>query len=166
MRLFVAVQLSDPMKNSLVEVMHDLKKQGVNGNFTPKQNLHMTLTFIGETDKKQEIQKLMEEIGFQPFRIVLTEAGSFGDLQWIGVKGNQKLKGYVNELQKKLREHGIPFDNKKFTPHITILRGAKSSRPYSIQVPKLEMQVEKISLMKSEQKDGRTVYKEVFSVQQ
>ena len=164
MRLFVAVQLSEQMKNSLVEVMHDLKKQGLSGNFTPRQNLHLTLTFIGETDRRQQIQEIMKEIGFQPFRLALTEPGSFGDVRWIGVKGNQKLKGYVNELQKRLREQGIPFDDKKFIPHITILRGAKSGRPCSITVPKLEMQAERVSLMKSEQKDGRTVYREVFSV--
>lgn len=164
MRLFVAVQLSGQMKDALVEVMHDLKNQGVSGSYVPKQNLHMTLTFIGETDKRHEIQDIMREIGFQPFRIALTEAGNFGDTQWIGVKGNQKLKGYVNELQKKLREHGIPFDGKKFTPHITILRSTKASRPYTVKAPKLDMQVEKISLIKSEQKDGKTVYKEMFSV--
>ena len=164
MRLFVAVQLSEPMKNALVEVMHELKNQGVGGSYVPKQNLHMTLTFIGETDKRQQIQEIMSEIGFQPFRIVLTEAGNFGDTQWIGVKGNQKLKGYVNELRKRLREQGIPFDGKNFTPHITLLRGAKASRPYTVNTPKLDMNVEKISLMKSEFKDGKAVYKEVFSV--
>ena len=164
MRLFVAVQLSEPMKNALVDVMHDMKNQGVSGSFVPKQNLHMTLSFIGETDRRQEIQEIMSEIGFQPFRIALTEAGNFGDTQWIGVKGNQKLKGYVNELQKKFRERGIPFDGKKFTPHITLLRRAKAGRPYTVRVPKLDMNVEKISLMKSELKDGKSVYKEMFSV--
>lgn len=164
MRLFVAVPLSEQMKDTLVEVMHDMKNQGVSGNFVPKQNLHLTLTFIGETDKRYQIQDIMREIGFQPFRIVLTEAGNFGDTQWIGVKGNQKLKGYVNELQKKFREQGIPYDGKKFTPHITLLRGTKANRPYIVKIPKLDMQAEKISLMKSEQKDGRMVYKEMFSV--
>ena len=31
MRLFIAIQLSDEMKKSLVACMHDLKKQGVEG---------------------------------------------------------------------------------------------------------------------------------------
>lgn len=144
--------------------MHDMKNQGVGGSYVPKQNLHMTLTFIGETDKRQQVQEIMSEIGFQPFRIALTEAGNFGDTQWIGVKGNQKLKGYVNELQKRFREEGIPFDGKKFTPHITLLRRTKASHPYTVKAPKLDMNVEKISLMKSEFKDGKPVYKEIYSV--
>ena len=32
MRLFIAIQLSDEMKKALVGYMHDLKKQGVEGN--------------------------------------------------------------------------------------------------------------------------------------
>lgn len=43
MRLFVAIPLSEEMKNALVGVMHDLKKQGVEGNYVPAQNLHITL---------------------------------------------------------------------------------------------------------------------------
>lgn len=48
MRLFIAIQLSDEMKKALVACMHDLKKQGVEGNYVPAQNLHLTLAFIGE----------------------------------------------------------------------------------------------------------------------
>ena len=32
MRLFIAIQLSDEIKKALVGFMHDLKKQGVEGN--------------------------------------------------------------------------------------------------------------------------------------
>ncbi len=32
MRLFIAIQLSEEMKKALVACMHDLKKQGVEGN--------------------------------------------------------------------------------------------------------------------------------------
>src|SRR5699024_12214566 len=41
-------QLSPEMKKALVSCMHDLKKQRVEGNYVPAQNLHMTLAFIGE----------------------------------------------------------------------------------------------------------------------
>ena len=52
MRLFIAIQLSDEMKKALVACMHDLKKQGVEGNYVPAQNLHMTLAFIGEYESE------------------------------------------------------------------------------------------------------------------
>ena len=61
MRLFIAIQLSDEMKKALVACMHDLKKQGVEGNYVPAQNLHMTLAFIGEYEsacRRKEISAI------------------------------------------------------------------------------------------------------------
>ena len=65
MRLFIAIQLSDEMKKALVACMHDLKKQGVEGNYVPAQNLHMTLAFIGEYDNPGKVK---EVIGKSLFR--------------------------------------------------------------------------------------------------
>ena len=48
MRLFVAVQLSEEMKKSILACMHGLKKAGVSGSYVPAQNLHLTLAFLGE----------------------------------------------------------------------------------------------------------------------
>ena len=39
MRLFIAIPLSEEMKKALVTCMHDLKKQGVEGNYVPAQGL-------------------------------------------------------------------------------------------------------------------------------
>ena len=47
MRLFVAIQLSDDMRKSIVTLKHDLKAKGIKGNYTPLQNLHLTMCFIG-----------------------------------------------------------------------------------------------------------------------
>ena len=38
MRLFIAIRLSDEMKKVLIGCMHDLKKQGVEGNYVPAEN--------------------------------------------------------------------------------------------------------------------------------
>lgn len=161
MRLFIAIQLSDEMKKSLVACMHDLKKQGVEGNYAPAQNLHLTLAFIGEYDDPGKVKSSMEKVPFAPFRLSLSEKGNFGNLLWIGVKGNQKLKTYVKNLRESLKEAGIPFDHGKFTPHITLIRKAACRHPYQVHLKKTEMTVKKISLMKSERKNGKVVYREI-----
>lgn len=91
----------------------------------------------------------------------LGDTGNFGDVFWIGVKGNQKLKSYVKELRDALAAAGIPCDKGKFIPHITLVRKFSSRSALKLPVPKGEMTVKKASLMKSEFKNGKTMYVEL-----
>ena len=161
MRLFIGIRLSDNMKKALVACMHDLKKQGVEGKYVPAQNLHLTLAFIGEYDDPGKVKNVIERVPLPQFRLSLSEKGNFGNLLWAGVKGNQKLKTYVKDLRTALKNAEIPFDNDKFVPHITLIRKAASKKPYEMHLPKAEMTVEKVSLLKSDRKDGRVVYREI-----
>ena len=161
MRLFIALQLSEEMKKTLVACMHDLKKQGVEGNYVSAQNLHVTLAFIGEYEDPSKVKAVMERVPFREFRMTLSEKGNFGNTLWIGVKGNQKLKSYVRELRAALKENGIPCDNDEFIPHITLIRKSSARKPYPAHLTKTEMMVKKASLMKSVQKNGDVVYKEL-----
>lgn len=161
MRLFIAISLSEEMKKELVACMHDLKKQGVEGNYVPAQNLHMTLAFIGEYDDPAKVKRVIESVPLPQFRLGISEKGNFGNLLWAGVKGNQKLKIYVRDLRAALKAAGIPFEDDKFIPHITLIRKASSKKPYQMRLPKAEMTVKKVSLMKSEMKNGKTVYREI-----
>lgn len=161
MRLFVAVSLSEDMKKDLVRFMHEMKKQGVEGNFVPAQNLHMTLAFIGEYDKPSKVKEILAGIPLPEFRLCLTDTGYFGNILWMGVKGNQKLKGYVRDVRAALKANGIPCDQEKFVPHITLVRKISAKKSWKASLPKSEMTVKRASLMKSEQKDGKIVYKEL-----
>lgn len=164
MRLFIAIQFSNDIKKGLISVMHELKKKGVGGNYTAADNLHLTLAFIGEVQNSDGVKSAMEAAAFAPFMLSLTDLGNFGDILWVGAKGGQKLKAYVKALGVALDAAGIKYDKKKFEPHITLVRKASNARPQGIVVPKKEMMVRKISLMKSEQKNGKVVYTEIFHV--
>ena len=161
MRLFIAIRLSDEMKKALVTCMHDLKKQGVEGNYVPAQNLHMTLAFLGEYDDPAKVKDVIRKVPLPEFRLSLSEKGNFGNILWAGVKGNQKLKTYVKDLRAALAEEGIPFNREKFVPHITLIRKVSAKKPYQVHLPKADMTVKKASLMRSEQKNGKMVYKEL-----
>ena len=164
MRLFIAIELSDNMKKSLIGVMHQLKQQGVTGSYVPVQNLHVTLAFIGETDQMQQVKAVMDQVPLEKGRLSFSSYGNFGDVFWIGIKGNQKIKKYVSDLRRALKDTGIPCDTSKFEPHVTLLRKMKGRRPADLPVPQEDMMIKKISLMKSELKDGKRVYKEIYSV--
>ena len=161
MRLFIAIQLSDEIKKALVGYMHDLKKQGVEGNYVPAQNLHMTLAFIGEYDNPGQIKEILRSLPLPEFRLNLSEKGNFGNILWAGVKGNQKLAAYVKALRAALSAEEVPCDTDKFIPHITLIRKASAKKPIQTPLPKADMMVKKASLMKSEQKNGKVSYREL-----
>lgn len=48
MRLFIAIQFEEKILDALNDFQDDLKEKGVTGNYTKRENLHITLAFIGE----------------------------------------------------------------------------------------------------------------------
>ena len=71
------------------------------------------------------------------------------------------LAAYARELRAALMAEGIPCDQEKFVPHITLIRRAASSKPYEVHLGKADMMVKRASLMRSEQRDGKVVYREL-----
>ncbi|MDF2487174.1 MAG: hypothetical protein K0R46_3342, partial [Herbinix sp.] len=51
MRLFIAIILEEEIKDSLVQTVGRLKGLAKGGTFTDKENLHITVNFIGETKR-------------------------------------------------------------------------------------------------------------------
>ncbi len=162
MRLFAAIELSQELKKTITQTLHDLKKAGVRGNYVPVQNLHLTLAFIGETRDAEAVMNALSQVRIKPFRLSLSELGTFGDILWAGMKGNQGLSGAAKAVRDALDAAGISYDRKKFVPHITLIRKL-SGNWKQVRAPKGEMTVSKVSLFKSEQKDGKRVYTEIYS---
>lgn len=155
MRLFISIQLSDTMKDELEGSQLIMRSNGISGNYTRRDNLHLTLAFIGEYSDADEILEILDGIEFEPFTIRNEGIGSFGELWWSGISESPELKMLVKRIRRTLADEGIPFDNKKFRPHITLLR---KPRPSSAMIPadtatplgNAEMIVEHISLIRSD----------------
>ena len=161
MRLFIAVQLTDDMKNALTSIQAFLRGHGVHGNFTKLDNLHLTLAFIGEYADPDYVLDAMRAVAFSPFSIRLEGFGSFGDLYWTGIGGSEALAVCVKRLRRTLAERGIPFDRKKFSPHITLLRKASFDKRAGfpgVTVSDAAMEVQTISLMRSDRAKNGMVY--------
>ena len=102
--------------------MHELKKAGVRGSYVPAQNLHVTLSFIGETKDAAAIKAALQTLDDKPFRMSFAELGVFDNLLWVGIKGNQGLNKLARHVAAALDE-AIQYDRKKFVPHITTQHG-------------------------------------------
>lgn len=172
MRLFIAVLLDDSIKDALMKEIGWLKTQSVQGNFTRRENLHLTLAFLGETDKLSQAKKAMERVKSESMSLCLGKQGMFGgrdgDLFWRGLKPNPTLEKLQKDLCRRLEEQGFSLEQRKFVPHLTLGRRViLSPQADRSDCPCLngQMKVKKISLMKSERVGGKLVYTEIFSRQ-
>jgi len=162
-RLFIAVQLSEEMRDAIGKVQSELLRMGVRGNYTPRENLHLTLAFIGDYSDPEQVLEVMSGIPFEPFEMRLDGIGCFGDLWWAGLKPSAGLQGYVRQLRHALAQAGIPFDRKRFSPHITVLRRAsvELSRLPGISVEEIGMLADHASLMRSDRGKRGMIYTEI-----
>ena len=155
MRLFIAISLSPELQSALLDVRAQLEARGVAGRFTPPENCHLTLAFIGEYPDPDAVP--LPPVA--PFPLTLEGLGAFGDLWWVGVERSDPLERCVRRLREALTEAGIPFDRKRFNPHITLARWA-AGRPVAA-VPHARMTVDHISLMRSDRGPRGMVYTEL-----
>lgn len=164
MRLFIAIQFDDILLDALENFQDELKREGLQGRYTPTENLHLTMAFIGEYGNPDTVMEAMDSVRLETFTLRLEGAGSFGDLYWAGISRNQVLEANVKKLRHSLAESNIPFDRKRFSPHITLVRKAvfhgKTPLPV-INPPVAEMEVGSISLMRSERGKHGMIYTEL-----
>ena len=164
MRLFIAINLSDEMKNALLDLQNELFDHGVRGRYTTEENLHLTLAFIGEYPDAEPVLDAMLEVSFKPFELTLDGMGRFEDLWWAGVKDSVSLAAVARRIRRALAEHEIPFDRKRFSPHITLIRKASGELP-GVHPRPVSMTVETISLMRSDRGRNGMIYTELGTLE-
>ncbi len=93
-------------------------------------------------------------------RIKLTHIGNFDDLYWVGVEEDSELEKLVKRIRRAFADNGIPFDRKKFYPHITVVRGVfyDGKGLPDVSVETVEMNVDQISLMRSDRGKSGMIY--------
>jgi 2'-5' RNA ligase len=163
MRIFIAIRFTEAFKEPIFDAQDALRDNGVRGNFTLPENLHLTLAFIGETDRVDDIKAAVKAVNFEPFEIKTGKLGCFNGrskIVWLGLNGEKNLKTIAADLRKNLDERGIGYDQGRFQPHITLVR-QPSDMPLDIDIESASMTVKEISVMKSERISGKLVYTEL-----
>ena len=165
MRLFIAIHLSQEIKETLIDLQNDWYDLGVRGNYSSEENLHLTLAFIGEYSDPMPVMDALQCVTFAPIPLQLEGVGAFGDLWWAGVTRSSALEAVAKQIRRALAEKYIPFDKKKFNPHITLLRRASVDKIPPVSFAPASMTVDTISLMRSDRGKDGMIYTEVGSIQ-
>lgn len=173
MRIFIAINFQDPWIEELTHTISILQKHSLKGNFTRKDNLHLTVAFIGEVagDRIDELIHTMKKVSFHPFIMELLDLGQFryqGDvLYYRKVTCSKELTGYRSHLLEELKGANFSVDEKEFVPHITLGRKCLMKEGFTdIDFNQLllskSMIVHEICLMKSEQINGLLTYTKLY----
>jgi 2'-5' RNA ligase len=170
MRLFIAITLSETIKQALQDLQTPFRLRRQRGNFTTFNNLHLTLVFIGECSIQETefIESILEEVKGHPFELTLGELGLFikkdGEIRWVGIRHNPLLTKLQASITQALRENEISFEDRKYVPHLTLVRNYRASTQESFllsQSKPLSFKVNSFSLMKSERNHDELQYTEI-----
>jgi len=162
-RIFLAIRFEDEVKRKLVEIQDTLKQRGVQGNYCPYNNLHLTLIFIGEKYDLPAIRQAVNEVQFEPFSLSLDYLGSFptkDGVIWSGVKERRLVSDLVEKLRERLTMNGVSFKDLPFFPHVSLVQHP-SEIVTDVDLPDVSIPVARISVMKSERIEGELVYHEI-----
>ena len=130
MRLFVSLAIPDVVAQGLL-----LLQGGIPGaRWQRREQLHLTLRFIGETDgaEAQDIDDALAGIAAPGFSLELHGVGSFGGRDprqlWVGVRPNEALTHLQRKVETAMQRIGLAPEPRKFTPHVTLARLKASPR--------------------------------------
>ena len=129
LRLFVALELPDPVRESLAAIATLAPQLG--RGWTPPRNLHLTLKFLGQVPAEglEPVSAALRGIPFKPFvthptgfccfptprraRILAVELADADD----------HLKTLAAAIDTACEPLGFPRETRPFRPHITLARG-------------------------------------------
>ncbi len=134
MRLFLALDVNKQTRASLYSLQQTMQKLGIEGAYVPVGNFHVTLRFLGETDRIGEIGLALVQLvrGIRPFTLRLAEYELFGGRTAVvradGDGG--ELKSLYESAQAALFDAGFPLEKRPPTPHITLARRITPHKEY------------------------------------
>lgn len=173
MRLFLAVEFDDTLKDAIVNAIGGVRIPNPPWRWVARSNIHITLKFLGDTPEEM-VPALVETVSavcreISPFEIVLGGIGGFPNLKKPRVlfyevtTGAGPLVSLAQRIETALYEGlSIPRDERPFRAHATVARIKNPITPDHAarlqKAPSVEhrsQRVERVSLMQSElHRDG------------
>jgi 2'-5' RNA ligase len=134
-RLFVALEIPAAVRENLATLMKELsalekQSSGKKARWVRRENLHLTLKFIGEAvpNKLDQIVAALSLVqSDQPAELQFRGLGFFPDekrprVLWAGIDASPNLAAIVGDIEQQLELLGFPREKRAFTPHLTLAR--------------------------------------------
>ena len=132
MRTFIALDLPENIREDIAGVVSNFRSTSPFGvNWVPKENLHITFQFIGETKEEDipEIAEFIENSFSELSTLLFTDPrleilpGRNPKIIWLRLENNDNLILKISKrLKSKLRQMGYKIDSRRLRFHITLGR--------------------------------------------
>ena len=130
-RLFIALSFPIDIVVKLTELQSGLR----GARWVPPQNLHLTLSYIGEDSNilLEDLADVLRSLAVQAFCMQLRGINNFTSRGlsksiWVGVAEKSSLISLQSKIKNCLQINRIPIDKRQFSPHVTLAR-LKNVRP-------------------------------------
>jgi 2'-5' RNA ligase len=125
-RLFAAINLPERIRDDVTAIYEAIP----GARWTEDGKLHFTLRFIGDVDDDDagRVDSALRTVAFVPFTMRLKSTGFFPPrgkpkVLWCGVARCEELTRLQKRIERALTSRaGLPPEDRKFSPHITIAR--------------------------------------------
>ena len=178
MRLFIAANLSEEVKEYLTNIQEQIKEKVHEEDklmIVAKDQMHLTLKFLDEVqpDKAKKIKELLNEIEFKPFSSNLNGLGFFPTekyirVVWVGLSQEEKIIALQETIEEKLKK--LFKKDKDFRPHLTLARIKFIKDPElfinklkNIKIENKAVNIDSFTLMKSTLTSNGVIYDELQS---
>ncbi|MBY0421530.1 MAG: RNA 2',3'-cyclic phosphodiesterase [Parvularculaceae bacterium] len=122
LRLFVALALPELAADALSQLQSGLR----GARWRAEESLHLTLQFIGETDRRglEDVHSALAVLSEPAFDLTLSGCGFFGDRRpralWCGTAPSPPLVHLQSKVATALQRAGHGGEKRKFAPHVTL----------------------------------------------
>ncbi len=137
MRLFIALDIDESIRERIAVFRDQMRRLAPDVRWVGPETFHITLQFLGETKKLEEICGALQPLKLPPVPVAFRGAGFFPNFKaprvfWIGIAGGENLQTLATEVAKAVLPLGFESDARSFMPHLTLARSG-SGRPRPVR---------------------------------
>ena len=130
-RAFISIDIGSEIRARLDTLQRKLIQADADVRWVKPENIHLTLTFLGNVPKENlpALENALDENlhELEPFQLTAYRTGVFGrrsrpSVIWAGIEESPPLFNLRQRVISALETASIPFENKRFRPHLTLGR--------------------------------------------
>ncbi|HOO32098.1 MAG TPA: RNA 2',3'-cyclic phosphodiesterase [Thermotogota bacterium] len=129
MRCFIALDMDEKIRQFCENKTNELKQSGFRAKWVESENLHLTLFFLGEIDRRgvSVLREIVEKSNPSDFSLIFNRVGYFRKQRqpttiWLGIEKSDGLNALYKKMKTEIEHRTQILFKETFRPHLTLGR--------------------------------------------